>query len=255
MFYALGCAFIACLLLYGLFVIPTRWLKIERVHSPHRLQIKALQISDLHVDMLRIDPDRIGGVIRRERPDFIFLTGDYTKKEDCLPRLDVYLKTIAAFGISTYAVLGNHDYKLPDPGKILDIFNSWKIPVLRNESVELERFRLVGIDDYDSGKSNIRRSFRQVRSDKPVIVLTHDPNVVPNIHRPFGYLMAGHLHGRQFNVPFFFKFKNKGALPSSGIYKGLHRNGYGTYYISKGIGQAGVNARFMVRSEVTVHYL
>jgi uncharacterized protein len=49
--------------------------------------------------------------------------------------------------------------------------------------------------------------------------------------------------------------KPMGELPRRGIYKGLHESEQGTYYISKGIGQTGVNARLLVRSEVTVHEL
>jgi predicted MPP superfamily phosphohydrolase len=54
---------------------------------------------------------------------------------------------------------------------------------------------------------------------------------------------------------FFLVSKNAGDLPRRGIYKGLHNSQYGTYYISKGIGQTGINARFLVRSEITMHYL
>ncbi|MNG32809.1 hypothetical protein D3C84_1189070 [compost metagenome] len=71
----------------------------------------------------------------------------------------------------------------------------------------------------------------------------------------YHYLVAGHFHGMQFNVPFLFRYINKGRLAAAGIYKGLHRSKQGPYYISKGVGQAGPNARFLVRSEVTLHEL
>lgn len=240
---------------YMLFILPTQWLKIEHVRHPLGLNKRILQISDIHADMLRVTAGRLKRAIEANKPDYIFLTGDYTYKLYYLPRLAHYFKTIAAFGIPVYAVLGNHDYELPRLQRLLDLFKAYGIHVLRNEAVALADFQLVGIDDYGTKHSNLRSSFAGVNREKPVVVITHDPNVLLHIKRPFHYLMAGHFHGKQMNVPFFFKLKPKGPLSAKGIYKGLHKDELGTYYISKGMGQAGVNARFMVRSEITVHDL
>jgi predicted MPP superfamily phosphohydrolase len=243
------------LLLYLLFIFPTQWLKIEKISHPIGLNKRVLQISDLHVDRLRVSPNRIRQEIEKAKPDYIFLTGDYTYKERFIPRLAVYLKVIAGSGVPVYAVLGNHDYELPRLQKLLDIFKACGIPVLRNENRRVGDFELVGIDNDSTNHSRIQPSFKGIDSKLPVIVMTHDPNIVLSIKRPFHYLMAGHLHGKQLNVPFFFVIKPKGPLTTKGIYKGLHTNQYGAFYISKGIGQAGVNARFMVRSEITIHDL
>jgi predicted MPP superfamily phosphohydrolase len=230
--------------------------KIERVHYPLGLNIKILQISDLHVEMLRIRPSKLENLIHAENPDFIFLTGDFTGKEKYLKRAEAFLKTIARGGKPTFAVLGNHDHRLKDKRKLLiEILGNLNIPVLRNEVVQFRSFQLVGIDDYASRHSDVQKSFQNTRKNKPILIITHDPNVVTEINRKYSYLMAGHLHGKQFNIPFIFKIKRKGALSSTGIYKGFHQNRNGAFYISKGIGQVGINARFMVRSEVTLHYI
>ncbi|MDQ6422370.1 metallophosphoesterase [Paenibacillus sp. LHD-117] len=245
----------AALLFYLAFIWPTQWLKIERVRMPLGIGIRVLQVSDLHVDRLRVTPQRLEAVIRSEKPDYVFLTGDFTYKRSYLPSLDRYLRVIEAAGVPAYAVLGNHDYELPRLRDLTERFRARGIPLLRNSHVELPGFRLVGIDNYSTGHSRIKASFQGINGPEPVVVITHDPNVVLEIDRPFDYLMAGHLHGKQMNIPFFFAFKPKGPLSTQGIYKGLHNGKRGPYYISKGIGQAGVNARFMVRSEVTIHDL
>lgn len=245
----------AATLAYALLIWPTRWLKIERVKLELGIGIRILQISDLHVDRLRIGPAKLADVIRSEKPDYILLTGDYTYKPQYLPKVDTYLETISLSGIPTIAVMGNHDYVLPRPRELMDLFRKRGIPVLRNSRIELPEFTLVGIDNHSTGHSRPEVAFRGLVRSKPVVVMTHDPNVVLEIRQCYDYLMAGHLHGKQFNVPYFYSFKPKGPLPSKGIYKGLHQGETGPYYISKGIGQAGVNARFMVRSEVTVHDL
>lgn len=245
----------AAALLYIAFIFPTRWLKIERVRHPLGSGVRILQISDLHVDKLRISREKLQEAIHRTKPDYILLTGDYTFKGSCLSVLDRYIEMIAEAGVPVYAVLGNHDYNFPGLYRLIGMMERHGVTVLRNESLELPEFILVGIDNYGTGHSRIEEAYRNVDGSgkKPVIVMTHDPNIVPVLHKPFDYLMSGHLHGKQMNVPFFFSFVPKGPLPAQGIYKGLNQCPYGTYYISKGIGQAGINARFMVRSEITLH--
>ncbi|MDF2926666.1 MAG: metallophosphoesterase [Paenibacillaceae bacterium] len=241
---------------YGLLIVPTQWLKVEQVNHSLGLHKRIVQISDLHVEKLRISPERLERTVREARPDYIFISGDFTRNVRYLPRLNPYLKSLTSIGVPVYAVLGNHDYKLKAAiGLLLDLLRSYGVRVLRNEAVRLDTFWLAGIDDFGTGHSKAQRALPSVRAEERIVVLTHDPNVVPHIRRRFDYLMSGHLHGKQFNIPFFFKLKSKGELPSKGIYKGFHRCPQGPFYISKGIGQAGINARLFVRSEITVHHL
>jgi predicted MPP superfamily phosphohydrolase len=240
---------------YFLFIFPTQWLKIERIRHPLQINKKLLQISDMHVERLRIGPQKLLKVIEKEKPDLILFTGDFTKRKKSLPKLALYLKSIAICRIPAYAVLGNHDYQQPDVKKLIELLRWHNIYVLRNESVNVGDFVLIGIDDYDSGKSDIHKAYRTADPDKKKVIMTHDPNIVLDLKKKYDYLVSGHLHGKQFNLPFFFKWKDAGPLPAMGIYKGLHRNRYGTYYISKGIGQTGINARLFVRSEITIHEL
>lgn len=241
---------------YALLVVPTQWLKIERVKLPLGLNQRIVQISDLHAEMVRVSPARLCEAVRRESPDLIVLTGDFTRKLRYLPRVEPYLKAVASIGVPVYAVPGNHDYKMKSGVvRLFQLLEVYGIKLLCNESVDAGGFRLVGIDNFGTGHSRVREAFREAGREEKKVVITHDPNVVPHIRQSYDYLMSGHLHGKQFNLPFFFKLKRKGVLPSQGIYQGLHRSPEGWYYISKGIGQAGINARFLVRSEITVHEL
>lgn len=249
---ALFAAIVVC---YAAFILPTLWLKIEKVRHPLGLNVKILQISDMHVERLRISPRRLSALIGKEAPDYIFITGDFTKQQESLPRLDAYLRMLSRHRIPTFAVLGNHDLQQRKVIRLVKLIQYYGITLLRNESARLPGFRLIGIEDYYSGKSNIAKSFEGIAPEEPRIVITHDPNIVLALHERYDYLMAGHLHGKQFAIPFFYRFRKMGKLPAMGIYKGLHTSGNGSYYISKGIGQTGINARFLVRSEVTLHYL
>lgn len=243
------------LLFYPLFILPTKWVKIERYD--HRLGIdkKVLQISDLHMEKLRVTPEQIKTIIERENPDYIFMTGDYLDTEEAFSKLENYLQVIKECGVETYAVLGNHDYYLEETSKLIALLKQYQITVMQNESIEHKKFTLVGIDDYCTEHHDEEKSFAHVHPKKPIIVLQHDPNMMLEIKHSFDLLLSGHLHGKQLNIPFLFWVKPMGILPKKGIYKGLHTSDKGNYYISKGIGQSGFNIRFFVRSELTVHYL
>ncbi|TJY40822.1 metallophosphoesterase [Cohnella pontilimi] len=247
----------AAILIDLLFIVPTQWLKVERIHYPCGLGIRILQISDLHVERLRIGCGRLKRLIRQEKPDYIFLTGDFTRNSKYLSKVRQYAEAICSLGIPVFAVLGNHDYKLSAMGlqRLVQMLENAGVKVLRNESTETASVQIIGIDDFTSKKSKVDEAYRLVDSRKPSIVLTHTPELVLHMKRKYTYLMAGHLHGKQFNIPFFFRFVNKGVLAASGIYKGLHQGEYGPFYISAGIGQAGFNARLFIRSEVSIHYL
>ncbi|WP_341282612.1 metallophosphoesterase [Paenibacillus sp. FSL H8-0537] len=245
------------LLFYLFFILPTQWFKVERYHYPAGLGLKVLQISDLHVENIRISPRRIQKLIAREQPAYIFLTGDFTQRLSYLPKVRQYVKAICAAGIPVYAVFGNHDHRIKPSGvrELTKLLEREGVIVLTNESIDLGAFQLVGIDDWSSKKSKPGKAFLHVDSSKPIIVLAHDPNTVLHIKHAYDYLMSGHFHGMQFNVPFLFRFINKGKLAASGFYKGQHKWSNGTFYISKGISQTEPNARFLIRSEVTVHQL
>ena len=253
--FLIATAFLA-VFIYVVFIVPTKWIKVEHMDYEIGLNKTILQISDLHVDKLRVSASKLKKIIAECKPDYIMLTGDFTSNDHYIPKLDKYLETIASLCIPVYAVLGNHDYRLHSLQQAIELLSRHQIQLLRNQSIDMGSFYLVGIDDDCSKHSNIDRAFANVpKLDKPIVVITHDPNVVLSIERPFQYFMAGHFHGKQFNIPFIFSIKPKGKLAEAGIYKGLHHCKQGPFYISKGIGQAGINARIGVRSEVTVHYL
>ncbi|GEO25020.1 putative metallophosphoesterase YkoQ [Alicyclobacillus acidoterrestris] len=246
---------LAAVLFYLTFVLPTQWLKIERIRLPLHAGLKIIQISDLHVERNRIRPEKIRRVIEAERPDFLCLTGDFLDKPTSFMLLTPFLKMIQSTSVPAYAVLGNHDYKLERPEELIRLLEAFGIRVLVNEAAELQEVYLVGVDDFDSQHSDVDASFQFVTPRKPVIVMTHDPTITLFMERRYDYLFAGHLHGKQFNLPFFFKVKDMGPLARSGVYKGLHTMPHGMLYISKGVGQSGYNFRFLVRSEITVHEL
>lgn len=242
------------LFVYLSFILPTHWLKVERSGAPLRLGIKILQISDIHIERNRIKPQRLARIIREERPDLICLTGDFVDRASAIRRLPPFLQPLRELGVPTYAVLGNHDYFLKDVAGLVQTLRDQDVVVLRNEMRQVLGLQLVGIDDFCSRHHDVK-VLNGLDPTRPVVIITHDPTITLFLKQRYDYLMAGHLHGKQFAVPFLFKMKDFGPLAAAGIYQGRHRSAQGLYYISKGIGQSAINVRFLVRSEVTIHEL
>lgn len=238
-----------------LLVLPTKWLKVERIGWEGKTNKKVLQISDLHIRHMRISLSEIKALIDTEQPDYIFLTGDYVdRSEKEFETLRPFLELIQESGVETYAVLGNHDRYIKNVEGLEDLIKQYGIHLLKNEFVEKEDVVIVGVDDYAQGCHDLEKSFSFLGDDKKdVLVLTHDPDILLEMKKPFTMLVCGHLHGKQVNIPYFFKIANMGQLAQQGIYKGKHDHTHGSFYISKGVGQSRWNIRFFVRSEVTIH--
>ncbi len=242
--------FITC---YLLLVFPTWWVKIVRVKTPLGLNKTILQISDLHVEKLRVSPKRLQKFIKRENIDYIFLTGDYIDKMWALSKLESYLNVLKESTIPVFAVLGNHDYRLSNIDSLKILFDMYHIKLLENETVPLDGFILLGIDPYRGKWNQVIQKYREHPYNEPLIILCHDPNYFDYIRLTFALGLAGHFHGRQINIPILFKLRPMGPLPAKGIYTGKHHLANGELYISNGLGQTKWNIRFLVRSEMTIH--
>lgn len=265
-----ACLVAVCVILYFTMILPTYWLEVVHVDVNAGVGRRVLQLTDLHVEMLRVRPQRLRDIAIEERVDYIFFTGDFLTKASHLPKVKHILAVLSSVGVPMYTVLGNHDYHLRNVRPLLELLEYYHVTLLRNRAIKLDGFWLVGIDDLTTKHSDPLQAFKDVPSgatgiastnspaaamteELPVIVLAHDPNVVLDVKQPFSYLMAGHLHGKQFAIPGLFFLKQMGPLPKMGIYKGHHNFPMGPIYISKGLSQVGVNARFLVRCEVTIH--
>lgn len=238
---------------YMLFVFPTWWVRIVRVETPLGLNKIVLQLSDLHVERLRVSPERLKKFINRECIDYIFLTGDYLDETWALPKLEAYLKVLEESNIPVFAVLGNHDYRLPDIAYLKTLFRNYHIFFLENETVSLDGFTLMGIDPYKKEWKRFIQNHTAQPFNERLIILCHDPNCFEHIIFNYDLGLAGHFHGKQLNIPFLFKLKPMGPFAKKGIYTGKHQLTTGKLYISNGLGQTKWNIRFLVRSEMTIH--
>jgi len=215
------------------------------------------QLTDVHHSrILGIDEvQRVVGLAQQTKPDMFVLTGDYTTSyrryiEPCAEALS---GLSAPEGV--WAVLGNHDH-YTDPELTTRALQRQHIAVLNNAHMTLSRgsdaIQLSGIDDWTWNATDWTRAFSGLKTDKPTILLSHQPTVLDfEQTKNVSLILSGHTHGGQLKLPFF-------GAPASlftndlKYARGLFRRGDTQLYVSTGTGVIGLPLRLGVRPEIAV---
>lgn len=226
--------------------------------------LRIVQISDIHYAEYT-EPFFVKLVVHevnRLRPDIVFLTGDFISFGP-LPRHfgARYANPCAEIlqGIECsqrYAVLGNHD-AIVDAPVVTDALTAHNIAVLHNRAVPLERdgkrLWIAGLGDSCARLADLDSAIPEASrtGDEPVILLSHEPDILPQVTRHNVDLMfSGHTHGGQIRIPFMPPMN----LPELGqkYVEGLFRVGPTQLYVNRGIGSVGLPFRFRCPPEITV---
>lgn len=223
----------------------------------------ACQLSDLHVDRDE-DLERLVlavGAVNAQRPDLIFLTGDYFTGPETMRRyLAGFREAISALKprLGVFAVAGNHDH-WSSVERITGALEQAGVRVLANESHRLhvrgQSLVVVGIDDLWSRRAEPSRAFAQVRPEECTMVLAHNPDTALYArHLKPGVMLSGHTHGGVVRLPFYgspLKLLRIGKQ----FYAGLNR--YRDFYIytNRGLGTYWLRIRINCRPEVSRFHL
>lgn len=241
-------------------------IEVSRISLPVRRLPAALegliacQISDFHVDREE-DLERLERavvLINRQRPDFVFLTGDYFSGSRTMRKfIDPFTVALSRLAPATgvFAIAGNHDHWASFE-RIAAALRSAGADVLSNESRKLavrgERLTIVGIDDLWSRKAEPSRAFAGVASDECNIVLAHNPDTaIYASHYGPGVMLSGHTHGGVVRIPFYGAPLRSILRLGKQYYAGL--NPYRDFYVytNRGLGTFLVRVRVNCRPEVS----
>src|SRR5690349_4262724 len=252
---------------WAFFIEPNRLVvrqeTIELDRWPSALSgLKIAVLSDLHIGSAFIDERKVRTIVERTnqlQPDLIVILGDYiasngrtghrVQPEVFAPLLkDLH----APFGV--YSVLGNHDWWY-NGVKVRRALEANGIKVLENEvfSVDVRgaRLWLAGLADLWTQPQLIDQTIAQVPDGVPLIALTHNPDVFPQVPTRVNLLLAGHTHGGQVRFPLI------GSVVESSRYGERYEAGHVVenghdLFVTTGIGTSIVPVRFGVPPEIVL---
>lgn len=200
-----------------------------------------------------------------EAPQLVLLLGDYVV-HGTLGGHFVPPETVAGelsnlrAPLGVFAILGNHDYAMNGP-RIRGALRRAGITVLEDQSVRIgggngapgadAPFWIAGVSDFLRAPHDVPGTLLEVTDDAPVILITHNPDLFPEVPGRVALTLAGHTHGGQVRLPFF----GRPVVPS--IYGQRFAAGHvieeGRHlYVATGLGTSIVPVRFLVPPEIVV---
>jgi predicted MPP superfamily phosphohydrolase len=222
--------------------INARAVTIRREQIPH-LPLKVAQLSDIHIGS--IGPSTLADIIAKTnalRPDVILITGDLF--DNANPKTRAIAPQLNAFAAPVLFTSGNHEaYTGYD--NVRQMLAGTRIRWLRNEAVEFNGIRIIGVDN--SYGTELLQSVldRAPASPAFTILMNHQPTGfdIAARHR-IDLTLSGHMHNGQiwpFNhvVGLFYPYL-----------KGLHENAGSFLNVSTGTGIWGPPMRLGSHSEI-----
>lgn len=256
---------VAILILWGIFAEPNILvirnidISLKKWHSEHN-SLKIVFLGDLHTKP--IDLDRLKRVVSKvndQKPDIVLSIGDYVNgnsyKETLYPRVIAKElgKIKSKYGF--YTVLGNHDYDY-NPLRIRKELEKNGIKVLENDTLPLDiegkRLWLIGIQDFSVCHTHLDYNTKQVSDEEnPVILLSHTPDVFPEVDERIELTLAGHTHGGQVIIPFYgpiYVPSKYGKKYSKGYFEEKNKK----MFVTGGIGTSVFPVRFNNFPEIII---
>lgn len=244
---------------------------------------KVALIADLQVGMWLANTGtarRAVGQLLAVRPATVLIAGDFLYKpagelaEQVAEAVSI-VRPLAAAGIPTFAVLGNHDYSLDEDddtknGATADslrrALERIGVRVLQNEAVRLlpadgtgAALYLVGIGSHWAREDDPAGAVAQVPAGAARVVFMHHPQSFERLPpRTAPVALAAHTHGGQVRLPFtpewsWLTFVRAEEVHADGW---VHDRGFGArgnrLYVNRGIGFSDVPVRIGCPPELTI---
>ena len=230
----------------------------EKLSAPVRLAV----LADLHScdygagqrDLL----DMVEGL--NPQPDAVLLAGDIV--DDELPEANAWttIDSLAA-AYPCFYVTGNHEWRGGEAERICDQMETYGVPVLRGEAVELttgsgRSLQICGIDDPEAGaEGQLSQAGSQVEPETFSVLLAHRPErIEAYLEYSFDLVVSGHAHGGQWRIPGIL---NGLIAPNQGLFPKYAGGRYylenATLIVSRGLARESTRVpRIFNRPELVV---
>ena len=218
-------------------------------------------LSDIHAGSPHMDHEglrRVVAAANAEHADLVVLLGDYVIQGVIGGRFippEETARELARLQATqgVVSVLGNHDWWLDGP-RVRQAFAEAGLRPLENQALAIgagPRLWVAGLADLWTREPDMNAALRSVPEGEPVIVLTHSPDVFPDVPARVSLTLAGHTHGGQVAFPLL----GPPIVPSAygaRYAAGLIEEGGRSLFVTPGVGTSIIPVRFGVPPEVSV---
>ncbi|HXX08621.1 MAG TPA: metallophosphoesterase [Pseudolabrys sp.] len=189
---------------------------------PRSQRLTITVIADLHAGGPNMGLERVRQVVDAANElgsDLTVVLGDYFATHHFVTERVPHPVWAAELGrlhapLGVFSILGNHDwwYDVDGVRRALDRAH---VPIMENDAVLLgprgRRFWLAGLGDQIAyrlgpheflGVDNLPGTLARIRTDDPVILLAHEPDIFAKVPARVALTLAGHTHGGQIRLPF-----------------------------------------------------
>ena len=256
-----GCFFWGFLVEPGRLVIHPETIQIDN-WPPQLDGLRIAVLSDIHVDNWFITDKKLRTIVTETNqlhPDLIVILGDYMSGDGWVRHRvepDVFgpiLKDLHAL-LGVYSVLGNHDWWYSG-ARVRSGLEQNGIKVLENESAKIDArgtsFWLAGFADLWTRPQRIDTALATIPEGQPLIGLTHNPDIFPNVPQRVQLLLAGHTHGGQVRLPIIGSVVESSDYGDRWVRGHIFENNH-HLFVTSGIGTSIVPVRFGVPPEIVL---
>ncbi len=225
--------------------------------------LKVAVLSDIQAAGPHLTAERVAAIVAQvnaQKPDLIVLLGDYfshmrLSTSYVPPKATAAVLAMLQAPLGVHAVLGDHDWWL-DGRYIRRLLEESGIEVYDNEARPIDagdgrHFWIAGLADLSSRTVDLPGTLAQVTDEAPVILLSHSPDVFPDVPARVALTLAGHTHGGQVNLPYLGRLMVPSRFGQRYAYGHIIEDGR-QMFVSSGIGNTILPVRYDVPPEIVL---
>lgn len=226
-------------------------------------------VSDTHVGGPHVDAARVGRIVQRVnalRPEIVFLLGDYVNghltdaartpadNQEIMGGVATFAALNARYGV--VSVIGNHDVWY-NRSAVTRALEEAGVAALWDRNVVIDRsggdVLVVGLADDVTSNPIYADAVDGAPEELDTIVLSHTPDVFPEVPAGPALLLAGHTHCGQVTIPLL----GRTELPIWNKQYGCHRvdEAGRTIYVTGGLGTSSWPVRFLNPPEIVLIHM
>lgn len=222
------------------------------------LPVTIALLADIHVAGPDMPPARLAEIaaqVNALQPDLIAIAGDLVSEKRTATQVYTAAEVVAPLGIlsaplGVVVVPGNHDHWFGWETLAAELTRYAQITVLRNQATRRGPVLIGGVDDDFTGKADLPTTVAKMAGQAGVrIMLTHSPDIFPQVPVDVELVLAGHTHCGQIAWPWGgapATMSDYGDLYACGV---TRRHGK-TLVTSAGLGTSLLPVRMFTHPEI-----